>query len=931
MDWNALEQKWIKAWNEEKLFESTPDGRKKFFVTFPYPYMNGYSHLGHFYTLMRVEAFARYKRLRGFNVLFPQGWHCTGSPIEAAAQRIREKEEKQWKIMRDMGFPDKEIEKFGKPEHWVEYFPVEYRKDYERMGLAIDFRRSFITTSLNPRYDKFIQWQFRKLKEKGYVAKGRHAVVWCPKENTPVGDHARVEGEGETPQEFVLLKFRFDDAFLIAATLRPETVFGQTNLWVGPDITYVKADVDGETWIISEPAVKKLQEQDHAVRVVGKLLGKDLLGKKAVAPMIDRDIPILPASFCNPDKGTGIVTSVPSDAPDDYIGLRDLQRDKVLQQRHGLDAAMVDAVKPIPIIVTKEYGDQAAVKVVEDMKIKSQHDRAKLDEAKHLVYKAGFYAGTMGVAAGKHAGKPVKDVKDVIRDELVKKKQATLFYELTGKVVCRCLTQSVVKIVDNQWFVTYGDKKWKKITHQALNKLTLYPEKARQQFDYVLDWLNDWACTREYGLGTKLPWDQNWVIESLSDSTLYMAFYTISHLLEHVPVDHINDALFDFVFLGLGNVPSVPHASEMRKEFLYWYPVDFRNSGKDLIQNHLAFYIFTHTAIFHKSHWPAGIGVNGWVTVDGEKMSKSKGNFLLLRDLPPKFGVDPSRLTILSGGESLDDPNWDSELARTVSNKLESMHEFCVEHHDKGRADVKAIDKWFVAKLGQLAKECTDAMELTLFRTAIQKGLFELQSVLKWYLKRCGIPNKKAINQYITTQILLLAPFTPFICEETWKAIGKEGFVTNAAWPRGKEAKPEDLASEDVVRLVLDDVRQVLNIVKKEKPARITLIVADTWKHDLFKLLSQHKTIKNPGELIRTVMATALRQHGEEVTKILPKVMNKLPDALLTAEIEHAALKDALDFFEKEFNCPVVVQKESESQEPKAKQALPGKPAIVVA
>lgn len=930
MDWNALEQKWIASWKDAKLFESTPDNRKKFFVTFPYPYMNGYSHIGHFYTLMRVEAFARYKRLRGFNVLFPQGWHCTGSPIEAAAQRIREKEEKQWKIMRDMGFSDSEIEKFGKPAHWTEYFPPEYVKDYSRMGISIDFRRSFITTSLNQRYDKFIQWQFRKLKEKGYVAKGRHAVVWCPKENTPVGDHARVEGEGETPQEFVLLKFKFNDAFLIAATLRPETVFGQTNLWVGPDIEYVKAEVDGENWIISEPAVKKLQEQDHTVRVVGRVLGKELLGKKAVAPMINREIPILPASFCNPDKGTGIVTSVPSDAPDDYIGLRDLQRDKTAQQKHGLDAAMVDAIKPIPIIVTKEYGDQAAVKVVEDMKIKSQHDRAKLDEAKRLVYKAGFYAGTMGVAAGKHAGKPVKDVKDVIRDELVKKKQATLFYELTGKVVCRCLTQSIVKIVDNQWFLTYGDKKWKKITQQALNKITLYPEKARQQFEYVLDWLNDWACTREYGLGTKLPWDQNWVIESLSDSTIYMAFYTISHLLEHVPVDHINDALFDFVFLGLGNAPSVPHASEMRKEFLYWYPVDFRNSGKDLIQNHLAFYIFNHTAIFPKSNWPSGIGVNGWVTVDGEKMSKSKGNFLLLRDLPPKFGVDPSRLTILSGGESLDDPNWDSELARTVRNKLESVHEFCVENHDKGRTDVKAIDAWFIAKTGQIVKDCTDAMELTLFRTAIQKGLFELQSVLKWYLKRCGIPNKKAINQYIETQILLLAPFTPFICEETWKAIGKEGFVSTATWPRGKTAKPEDLASEDVVRLALDDVRQVLNIVKKEKPARITLIVADAWKHDLFKLLLEHKTVKNPGELIKTVMATDLKQHGEDVTKILPKIMNKLPEALLTPDVEHNALKDALDFFEKEFNCPVVVQKESESQEQKAKQALPGKPAIVV-
>ncbi|MEK6822915.1 MAG: class I tRNA ligase family protein, partial [Nanoarchaeota archaeon] len=150
LDWNAIEEKWIAAWKDAKLFESDArQGRKKFFLTFPYPYMNGYMHIGHFYTMMRVEALARYKRHRGFNVLFPQGWHCTGSPIESAAQRIREHEEKQWKIMRDMGFTDNEIMKFGNPEHWARFFPGEAKKDLERIGLSIDFRRSFITTSLN--------------------------------------------------------------------------------------------------------------------------------------------------------------------------------------------------------------------------------------------------------------------------------------------------------------------------------------------------------------------------------------------------------------------------------------------------------------------------------------------------------------------------------------------------------------------------------------------------------------------------------------------------------------------------------------------------------------------------------------------------------------------------------------------------------------
>ena len=105
LDLNRVTEKWKKRWEDTKIYEAdAKPGQKKFFLTFPYPYMNGYLHVGHFYSALRVDVMARYKRMQGFNVLFPQGWHCTGSPIENAAQRIREKEEKQWSMMRSMGF-----------------------------------------------------------------------------------------------------------------------------------------------------------------------------------------------------------------------------------------------------------------------------------------------------------------------------------------------------------------------------------------------------------------------------------------------------------------------------------------------------------------------------------------------------------------------------------------------------------------------------------------------------------------------------------------------------------------------------------------------------------------------------------------------------------------------------------------------------------
>jgi len=167
-----IEKKFTEKWKKQKVFEVSPNKQKKFFGTIPYPYVNSYLHLGFLYTSMRYEALARFKRMQGYNVLYAQGWHCTGSPIVNAAKRVKEKEKKQIDILKKQGFSDKQIKKFEDPEEWVKYFPKEAQKDMENMGFSIDWRRTFHTTSLNPHYDKFIRWQFRILKKKGYGSSG---------------------------------------------------------------------------------------------------------------------------------------------------------------------------------------------------------------------------------------------------------------------------------------------------------------------------------------------------------------------------------------------------------------------------------------------------------------------------------------------------------------------------------------------------------------------------------------------------------------------------------------------------------------------------------------------------------------------------------------------------------------------------------------
>jgi leucyl-tRNA synthetase len=936
VDFSKIVDKWMHKWNEFHVYEANANPSKpKFFLTFPYPYMNGYLHVGHFFTLMRVDAFARYKRMQGFNVLFPQGWHCTGSPIENAAQRIREKEETQIQLMKQAGFSDEEIKKFEEPKYWTEYFPKESEKDYRRMGLSVDFRRSFITTDLNPHYDKFIRWQFKILKEKGYIAKGKHPVVWCLKDNSPVGDHARVKGEGETPQEYVLMKYKFEDSYLVAATLRPETIFGDTNIWVNPNIDYVKAKVNDEIWIMSSECAVKLREQEKNVEIIGKISGKDMLGKYCTTPMTKESIIILPASFCDPKLGTGIVRSVPAHAPPDWMGLYDLQKNREAIEKYGLNSHEVMKIKPISMISIEGYSDFPAVEICQRMKIKDQND-PKLEEATKEIYKKEHYTGKMKANCGRFADMGVEDAKNIVKEEMIKNREADIMYDLTGEVICRCLTPSIVKIVSDQWFIRYSDKEWKKLAHKCLDKMKLYPEKSRQQFEYVLDWLNDWACTRELGLGTRLPWDEKWVIESLSDSTIYMSYYTIAHLLQDIKAEHVTEDIFNYVFLGKGLKPKIKHIDAMKQEFEYWYPVDFRNSGKDLIQNHLSFFIFNHVAIFPEKHWPQGIGTNGWVTVDGQKMSKSLGNVILLRELAERFSPDASRITILSGGEGLDDANWDSELARNMKAKLERFYEFCLEHYNKGTRAKREIDSWFESELNEIIKDATQYMEETMFRSALQRSFFDLQRIIKWYLKRtAGKPNLELMNKSIQTQILLIAPFAPFICEEIWEKINRKGFISLAKWPSfdAHKINPELKESEEIMERTVDDVRAILGILKITRPQQISLVIAEPWKYEFFDMASKEigQTRDFPVLMKEILKHDRFKPYAKEIPQMLQKLLKSgVPKGLTSHEKELKSLQDSKEFLEKEFQCEIVIEKAEDSRHEKAKQALPTKPAIII-
>ena len=162
LDFERLERKWQSIWEERRLFEADPDpGREKFYITVAYPYPNSPQHIGHGRTYTITDVYARYKRMRGYNVLFPMAFHYTGTPILAMAKRIEAGDEELIRIFTNVyGIPKEKLSDFRDPLAMARYFHEEIKDGMKRMGYSIDWRREF--TTIDPQYGKLIEWQFKK-------------------------------------------------------------------------------------------------------------------------------------------------------------------------------------------------------------------------------------------------------------------------------------------------------------------------------------------------------------------------------------------------------------------------------------------------------------------------------------------------------------------------------------------------------------------------------------------------------------------------------------------------------------------------------------------------------------------------------------------------------------------------------------------------
>jgi leucyl-tRNA synthetase len=581
---------------------------------------------------------------------------------------------------------------------------------------------------------------------------------------------------------------------------------------------------------------------------------------------------------------------------------------------------------------------------VKKREIKDSND-PRLEDATAELYKAEFHKGVMKSNCDGYGGLKVSEAKPKVVEAMKADRTLAVMQELPQRVVCKCGTRCYVKILENQWFLNYSDPAWKERTKSLIRKANVYPDQSLEWYFSTIDWLRNWPCARRSGMGTKLPWDKEWIVETLSDSTIYMAFYTINQLVnaEKVKYEQLVPEVFDYLFMGKGSEAHVAKLSgidpkmlnNMRNEFLYWYPVDLRNSAKELIPNHLTFYAFHHVALFEEKLWPVGFSVNGMIEIEGQKMSKSRSIFVTWRQALEQYGADALRATLALAADGMDDADWKAKNAEDLKFKIESLFPFIEKSlRDTVQRDLDHLDRWLISVMRRRVETVTASVETMKIRKALSVALLDVWNDIRWYLRREESPRRQTLELVTETWVRLLSPFIPFAAEELNQRMGGKGLITMADWPSTIEF-PEDAGAETaelLVNSVLEDARNLLKIIKESKRSLTLYVASDDAREYFLELRRAQKEHGDRGAVIKKYAKTGIKP--ERVIKLQYELGEDLVETLegLTGFDEFEILSRAAGFISSETGLEVTVFKAGAADiyDPakKASGALPFKPAF---
>ncbi len=571
---------WQEAWHRAGLAtgQRVPS-RGKFYAVNAYPGPSGFLHVGTVRGLLYTDALHRYHRMLGESVLFPFGIHASGLPAVTFAQRVQNRDPVILQQLEDNGVPASERERLENPEYVVRFLGESYRSVLRSIGVLFD-ETTFLTT-IDEDYRAFIRWQFRALERAKVLVRGTYTSSVCPVCGPVAVDPSETDlsagGDAELLR-FATVPFRLDDGrILLAATLRPETVYGVTNLWLAPGETLVVWHEGDHAFIVARPGAERLVEQ-HGGHLGHEVPASELIGREVEVPLRKTKVPILESALVTPEVGTGVVMSVPAHAPADEAALRGLPG----SVRTTIEAPPILLKIPSRVTLTASETELTAgsgtpaERALRATGAASLADTAALEEATERLYRLEFARGEMTVPA--LAGVPVREARTRVVEMLTEEGPTFELQEFSKPVICRNGHAVIIRKVPDQWFLAYGDPDWKERTREAASRLVTWPTDYGRELSGIIDWFTDRPCTRKgRWLGTPFPLDPEWVIEPIADSTFYMAYFIVRRFVStgRLSLPQLTDAFFDYVFLGEGpGEPTVDRKllEEVRAEFLYLVP-----------------------------------------------------------------------------------------------------------------------------------------------------------------------------------------------------------------------------------------------------------------------------------------------------------------------------------------------------------------------
>ncbi|MBS3126028.1 leucine--tRNA ligase [Candidatus Woesearchaeota archaeon] len=884
LDFDGITKKWQKQWEKAGIFEVKKNPkRKKYYVLEMYPYPSGSGlHMGHARNYCIGDAFARFKRMNGFNVLYPMGYDSFGLPAENAAILAK-----------------------SHPKIFTEKAIATFIQQQKGLGLSYDWSRMF--ASHMPEYYRWDQWIFLKMYEKGLVYRKKSVVNWCPKcstvlaneqvhngkcwrhEDTPVEvkdleqwflkitDYAEELLKGidtlagwpedvKTMQrnwigrsEGAEIRFPIENSekILTVFTTRPDTFFGITFLVYAPEHPDVMELVKGTKY--EKPVrefIRKVVVEDRFARTAEDKEKEGMfIGKYALNPVTKEKIPIYIANFVLYEYGTGAIIAVPAHD----------ERDFQFAKKYKIPIKVV--INPPdyelnPEKMSRSYmGDGIMVNSGE---FDGTNNRDALPEFIRFFEKNSFGKGT---------------VQYKLRDWLISRQR---FWGCPIPMVY-CSTCGIVPVPEKDLPVKLPDDF--KFTAGEGNPL-----------EHCKEFVNA-KCPKCSGKAKR----ETDTMDTFVDSSWYFLRYC----------DPKNTKLpFD--------------ASEAN----YWMPIDTYIGGKEHATMHLIYFRFFTKFLrdlgLLKADEPAPRLFNqGMLHKGGVVMSKSKGNVVVPEEIAKTYGIDTARLFLLFVASPDKDMEWSDKGIEGSFRFLKKFHSLISE-----KKIVKKAGKEEESKLNKTVKEVTGYFEDMLFN----KAIICLMQFANWFNNRDSMSQESAEKL-----VLLMGPFTPHLCEEFWEKLGNKAFCSLQKWPAYDEKKIDARleAAEETIHTVMTDISSVLKLIKVDKPKAIKLIVSPGWKYTFMQLLKKEmETTKDIRLLIAACTKNSeLKPHGQDISKLIPilvKDFKKMPETILTQDEESRSLENAKKFFEEEFKCAVEIEKAEASKEAKAKQASPGKPAILI-